>query len=851
MEPGNQIYLERPRIDRLLEKAVRSQVVLVTAGAGYGKTHAMYSFLQRYKVIAVWLQLTERDNLQGQFWENFCDAVATISVETAKKLVETGFPETERRFDRYLNIPAGEVSSGLKYIFVYDDFHLLRNEKVLRYLERSITSPFPNITSVLISRSEPALNLARLRSKGLLFRVTEDDLRFSREEMSAYFSIRHISPSPETTAAVYRDTEGWAFAIHLAALSLKSALPGAVYVPQAVRSNIFKLIETEILPAIPEEPRKLLIKLSLIDQLSQELLVEITGDPEFPQKMEGFSSFIRHDTYRKVYRVHPLFLEYFGQRQNELPPEEKTEVYLKTARWYAGNNQKINAIGYYEKAGAYEELLDCIHNLPVILPNDITRLFLDVLERMPQWVFDQYPKAWILRSRYLITLLRFDEAREELTGLIEKVEAMPASPYKHRVLSAAYHYMGMADMLTSIYTGNYNYSHYFEQGLRYTRLSGHVLKPPVSVANLTSYTCRFSRWEAGEPERCIEGLVSMLQFITPSVGGYGYGLDDLARAELAFFREDLAEAKKSCVLAIQKARERDQYEIENRAIFYLIRVSLAQGDDESIRDLFKQLEARLDAVNFVNRYTLYDIISGWFYTQIRQIEKLVDWLKSDFEESDLNSLVYGRELLIKAKLHIAENRYPAALASLESQESPYGPGACVFGKIEMKTLEAICRYHLQDREGAFRALETAYEYAAPNRLFMPFTELGKCMRTLISAMLKDRTVTIPRAWQEMILRSASAYAKKCFAVAEHYRSPNRLSARQNEVPPLSRRELAVLTGLSQGLTREEIAGIASISINTVKSVLKNIYNKLGAINRADAVRIATGMGIFTDGHPDT
>jgi LuxR family maltose regulon positive regulatory protein len=39
------------------------------------------------------------------------------------------------------------------------------------------------------------------------------------------------------------------------------------------------------------------------------------------------------------------------------------------------------------------------------------------------------------------------------------------------------------------------------------------------------------------------------------------------------------------------------------------------------------------------------------------------------------------------------------------------------------------------------------------------------------------------------------------------------------------------------------------SINTVKSLIKSLYNKLGAINSADAVRIATGMGILKNDSP--
>jgi LuxR family maltose regulon positive regulatory protein len=125
---------------------------------------------------------------------------------------------------------------------------------------------------------------------------------------------------------------------------------------------------------------------------------------------------------------------------------------------------------------------------------------------------------------------------------------------------------------------------------------------------------------------------------------------------------------------------------------------------------------------------------------------------------------------------------------------------------------------------------------------MPFAELGKDMRTLVSAALKDRATAIPRDRLEKIRNNASVYAKKLFAVAEKFNPPPSGSiAAGSMAASLSPRELDVLTGLSQGLTREEIAEASSISPNTVKSVIRSVYNKLGALNRADAVRLATGL----------
>jgi LuxR family maltose regulon positive regulatory protein len=68
--------------------------------------------------------------------------------------------------------------------------------------------------------------------------------------------------------------------------------------------------------------------------------------------------------------------------------------------------------------------------------------------------------------------------------------------------------------------------------------------------------------------------------------------------------------------------------------------------------------------------------------------------------------------------------------------------------------------------------------------------------------------------------------------------------------PLSRRENEVLSYLSQGLTRGEIAAALNLSINTVKSNVRSIYNKLGAVNRSDAVRIAAANGILQENSPN-
>jgi LuxR family maltose regulon positive regulatory protein len=836
------LYLERPQILRLLDQAAQRPLVLVVAGAGYGKTYSVYSFLRQYRGIATWMQLSERDNNEWRFWENFVQAIAFIDKGSAHRLSEIGFPGTNRQFDRYLMIPRKDVLPHKKYIFVYDDLHLIRKETVLRFLERSVTSSFSNITSILISRNEPPINTLGVFSKGLLAKITEDDLRFSREEMEAYLRQQDIQLPPEEAASLYHDTEGWAFAIYLAGRSLKKGAAGTEPGRVSMRANVFKLIENEIFSSISEGLQKYLIKLSLIDHLSIELLSELAAGTDLIEEMKKIGSFIRFDPYLNTLRIHHLFLEYLEARQDTLTAEEKRDVYIRAARWCAANNQKIDAISYYEKAGAYDKLIDEVYTLSLVLPNHITAFLLNILDRAPQEMYDENPAARVLHTRLLFTQGRFGEAAAEAWGIIKKLEALPPSAPNYRTLCGSYNNLGFIGMFTGVVSQEYGFASYFERAHYFYPLSAYEPKGAVTVAALGSYACRVGTPRKKDMENFIEVLAASEPHITASMNGCTRGLSNLARAEFAYFKGDLVNAEKFAYQSFYQAQQRNQYEIANRVLFYLLRLNAALGNYARIRELFKMLEAQLEAPDYLNRYILHDIVSGWFYAHIGQSAHIASWLKNDFEESELNSLINGQEILVRAKWYFCGKKYAEALNFLKKQENPYGLGAFLLGKLEIKVLEAVCLFYEDKREEAFKALEAAYDTAAVNALDMPFIEMGKDMRVLAGAALRDKNCGIPRPWLEMILKNASAYAKKLFVVAEKYRDQGRISRKPEAI--LSSWEQEVLIGLSQGLTRKEIAVNNAISVNAIKSVIRSVYNKLGAVNRADAVRIATAMGIL-------
>jgi LuxR family maltose regulon positive regulatory protein len=609
-----------------------------------------------------------------------------------------------------------------------------------------------------------------------------------------------------------------------------------------MKHNIFNQIEQEIFASISGDLQKQLIKFSLVEHLPLELLVEIAGDKNIIDEMEKIESFVQYDPYLCGYRIHTLFLEYLASKQDRLTKEEKRKVYIQAGQWSAEHNQKMDAIAYYEKAGAYKELMAIVYTFPQALPEHITRFLLDIMDRAPEELYETNPRALILHTRLLFSLNRLEEASVEVRDIIKRFEALPPSAHTSWVLYGSYNNLGFIGILASPFTQNYDFASSFEKAYYHYRISGIGIQGIITAVSLGSYACRVGITKPGELERYSRAMAAAEPHIVASMNGSACGLSDLVQTEIAYFKGDLDTAEKFAYQALYKAQKRNQYEIETRSLFYLLRLTLARGNYTKTKEFFNLLEAQLDKPEYVDRSIFYDIISSWFYAHIGQTGKIAPWLLDELRKPELNFLTQGLEIQMRLKGYVAVKRYDAALVTIENEKTAYGQEAFLLGRLEMKVLEAVCLYHEKKTEAALGALEAAYELSKTNNLDMPFIEQGNTMRALVGAALKAGSHKIPQPWLERILKNASIYAKKIFLVIQKYQEQE--PTEQASDRTLSVRERKILIGLSQGQTRKEIAREAALSLNTVKMTISTLYDKLGAVNRADAIRIATAQGIL-------
>jgi LuxR family maltose regulon positive regulatory protein len=834
----------------LLEEAVRFPAVAIVAGAGYGKTHAVYSFLRQYDAKNAWIQLSDTDNDADEFWEKLIRSFPYKDGDPdfGAELVQIKFPKTKNQFAKFAVWLKDQLNPDTKYIFVFDDVHRIHEESVLRFIESAVSLAFSNICTILISRSRPAIEIARLSSKKLLTRINEDDLCFGKNELLDYFRIQDIKLSSQFAANIYDATEGWIFAVRLLEMSLRSQTLDENDALSAMKLNIFKLIENEVFPMISETTQKWLILVSLMDGLPAEFLRALTPEEGFVTEFGHISSFVRYDADSNIYHIHHLFLEFLRSKQALLTQEEKQGFYSKVAGWYTENNLITEAVDCYKKAGDHEALLKTIHTLPILsITVRDARFLLDTMEELldgnHERTGDPDITRYVVRGRLLIKLGRFEEAMIDGQTAVRKYEALPWTDLGCHILAESYVNLGFATMLTCMYTKDYDCARYFEKARHYSKWTSYPVTAPIANTIISSYICRVGHpAESGELEKSIEAFAPAIPYVSEMMNGCFSGLDDLALAETAYYKGHLADAEKFAWQSAAKAREKAQYEVEQRALFFLLRCGVHLGKNSQIRHVFKEWESQTGNTNFPNRQVSYDLMAGWLYIQLGRTDKLAKWLKDDFDPSTLNSSISGFEIVVKAKLYLAEKKYDELLVFLDIQENDDGIRGFLFGRMDIGAIRAAALYCAGEHAKAAAALEAAYSMGQSNAIDMPFIELGNPMRLLTAAALKDQSCAIPRPWLENINKKSALYAKKLLQTAKLYQ--RRDSAGRTPAIKLSPRESEILVSLSQGLTRKEIAAAGQISGDTVKSAIKSLYNKLGAVNRADAIHTAVKNGML-------
>ena len=188
-----------------------------------------------------------------------------------------------------------------------------------------------------------------------------------------------------------------------------------------------------------------------------------------------------------------------------------------------------------------------------------------------------------------------------------------------------------------------------------------------------------------------------------------------------------------------------------------------------------------------------------------------------------------------AALRLAQGHPQAAAAALAPVIDGSLPGVHPFWLVPALLQEAIARDALGDRDAAGRALERALDLAEPDRALISF--LVYPAPALLERHARQRT-----AHAALIADILSLLAGTSPPGAGSSAAPAGQPRRLRE--PLSQAETRVLRYLPTNLTAPEIAGQLSLSVNTIRTHMRRVYDKLGAHSRHEAIARARALGLL-------
>jgi len=856
--------VSRPELYRRLNESAR--VVVVSAPPGSGKTVLLRSWISHAALAgrAAWVPVDRDEHDPQRFWLSVLGALRQTQAGAGLVRALTAAPDLDgwAMVERLLTDLA---PLGQPLWLVIDDLHELRSDQARRQLELLLLRAPKELRFVLATRHDVRLGLHRLRLEGELTEIRSADLRFTVSEARQLLSGAGVRLSDRLVTLLVHRTEGWAAGLRLAALSLAGHPDPEGFAAEFSGSErtVAEYLLAEVLDRQPEEVRRLLLRTSILERVNGELadLLNGGGGERVLRDLEEANAFVVSlDAHRSWFRYHHLFA---GLLQLELRRTEAGEVHKLhqlAAGWLAGHGYPVEAIRHAQAAQdwrlATELLADrwpslhldgqaaTVHALLAGFPAtiraaDAERAALAVIDELEQGSMEaakgylalaereagSVPASRRGHAQVLLAAARLflagkagdqraraEDGRRLLAAAQTPAAAKPEMGEELRALAL----LEIGDAET--WTGRLELAQpHLEQAIALARRIG---RPYLEFMGLTYRAeIELNRWlpRAEELSRQAIGLADRHGWTDDLFAGFA----SMTLGSALTWRGRLDEAESW----VQRAERTFRAEANPAAAMggYYVRgqLELARGRFAEALIAFRAAE-RLAGPHPLARPVrtwLVYVLAGLGETG--QAEDILAGL-SDRDRGR------GEIRVAEAALRLARKDPHAAIALLAPVLSESARVGWRSWLAEAFLLEAIAREALDDPGAGERALERALSLAEPDGALMWF---------------------LLHPAPGLLERQAAQRATHGALIAEilDLLAGNRPVPHAGPRPllePLSKSELRVLRYLPTHLSAPEIAGELSVSTSTVKTHMRNLYVKLGAHRRAEAVQQARALGLL-------
>lgn len=879
--------ISRPRLIRRLNASPDAFLILIAAPAGAGKSTLVAQWLVDDPRPVAWLSLDSGDNDLPRFLQYMLAAIQSALPHACgdlEPLVSApSLPPHDLLMTTLINSLA-ELPTPL--LLVLDDLHTIRDPAILDLLNRLIEHRPEPLQVVITSRIDMPLRLSRLRAQGHLVELRLHDLRFTHAEIQVFGTAAlHLELTRDAAEALEAQTEGWAAGLRLALLSLADVQDATEIVARlrsTSRASLEYLVD-EVLARQSPATQRFLISVSFLDRLTAALCDSVLEQPAseaFPPARAILDELVKTnlfliplDAQGQWYRFHHLFREMLLERLRAADEANLRRLRRRAGDWFARHGLLDEALQYMLAAGDAVAAAQVVEDNVAALLNAEDRQWLERwLTWLPQDLIEQRPgllmaRLWLNHFRGRITyapLLTRIETLLNDPATAPDATAAASLRAEMQVLASQWAYLNnqpqVAIDIGEQAVASLPLDRLFARGLAQIHIIGGLqalgrdeeIERRLAVENyrdhLDAYTSRLAiadilaRVNAASWERCEDvarWLLKASQTKSFVLGlawsHYGLGMASFERNYL-----DAAFQHFSSVADLIYGAHLHSVVSSLLALAY---IHHAQGRPERADAVIEEADrvaAEANAADLLEQVRAtrarLAVMRGDVDTALRLIAPLPEapaaprymiWLESPPITRVRVWLAQGeRESLARAETTLAQ-----LLVGIRA-------GHIVRREIELLVLTALADEQAGRRERAVDHLGQAVQLAETRDSVRVFVEAGRPLVPLLD-LIQARGVA-PRFMPRLVAACSSeaALAPGPLLTGHSQRYEPRL------VEPLTHREMDVLAAIARRRTNKEIAAELVISPATVQRHLSNIYQKLNAANRRDAVERARAQGIL-------
>lgn len=816
----NTIYISE-RVQECLRPIARCALTTVVAPMGYGKTTAINWFLAEKtkggKAVAIRMSIYSEK--LPMLWRSAQDAFRFAGLDV---LSAFDFPTGEAAATLVLEELCRAFSSGkTAYYLFLDDFHLLRDERAVRFICR-ISARLPENAHLIVASRDrflPAGEIVRLG--GNLHQIGMEHLRLNHTELAVYAHRCGAELSEQQLEALLRSSEGWFSAIYLnlRALSERGRLPDA-------SSDIFEMFTAAMIDPLPPGRQEFLAVMGLADEFTAEMARFVTENPETDaiiQDLTCQNAFVTRLPDSQRYRFHHMMKECALRKFRTLPEQSQICYWNRFGSWYGAQGQYLHALGAYGRSGNSDAALTIIEKdagnlLSALHPEEL----LERLNACPEEVLTRHPTAILVLMRRLFTWRQIPKMLQ-LKALLERAIAeSPDMPEEERG-----NLLGECDLIMSFLM----YNDITKMSRLHRSASRQMSRPAVTIQAGSSWTfgspsVLMMYYRApGELQKETREMHECMPHYYRITNGHGLGAELVMDAEASFMQGKLHEAEIGLARARAAIAGSGQ---ENMALccdFLELRL-LGSGGRRRL-DVKARAEALL-ARHDVVLLNMFESILAYYYALLQEAEKIPDVFRLHRLDT-VNYFAPGKPMmeLIENQVYLAQGEFPRVIGRSEPLLSGCESLHYALVALHIRLQTASAYEALGNRAMARKLLVRALEDAEPDGFVLPFAENAPYLMNHYSAL--SRELETP-------------FAASVCELSERWLSRQQTSGSRQEpieaLRELSESERSVAQLMALRKTNREIAETLFLSEGTVKQYINRIYSKLQLTGTAQEKRRA-------------